>query len=374
MELYEAGENTLAAQIEHWTIIRKQYVTMYYARKEGYKNLGLQPLPTLQIAEYKAKEAIHQLLLLQSLAKSSFAMEEWTLSDTSAETTLTPPRNTFKKDAYIVDVWFDHNPANSFPYTNWNRIYYQDTADKWHVAEGKADVNGLYFDDYTNERQYFVVFAPDVDRYSTTGEWTVKFKNETISSVTSSQRPSSTISVQGHVSSSRDTTKDTVDSSKTSSSRRDKGKEGSPSTTTPSTPELRRRRRRGREQRESPYRRGPKRVRATSSTAVSAGEVGRGSTSVPRGGLTRIERLAADARDPPVIILKGGANLLKCWRNRNNNSNLCLQMSTVFRWAGQDSGNRMLIAFRNFNQRTHFLNSVNLPRGCSFALGSLESL
>lgn len=373
MELYEAGEKTLAAQIEHWTIIRKQYVTMYYARKEGYKNLGLQPLPTLAIAEYKAKEAIHQLLLLQSLQKSQFANEEWTLSETSAETTLTPPRNTFKKDAYIVDVWFDHNPANSFPYTNWNRIYYQDTSDMWHVAEGKADINGLYFDDYTQERQYFVVFAPDVERYSNTGEWTVKFKNETISSVTSSQRPTSNISIQGLVTSTRDTTKDTVDCPKTPS-RRDKGQEASPSTTTPSTPELRRRRRRRREQGESPYRRGPKRVRATSTTAVPAREVGRGSSSVPRRGLTRVERLAAEARDPPIIILKGGANHLKCWRNRNNNSNLFLEMSTVFRWVGKDSGNRMLIAFSSENQRTQFLNTVNLPKGCSFAFGALESL
>ena len=373
MDLYETGEKTLRAQIEHWSIVRKQYVLMYYARKEGYKQLGLQPLPTLTIAEYKAKEAINQLLLLQSLQKSQFANEEWTLSETSAELTLTAPRNTFKKQPYVVDVWFDHEPSNSFPYTNWEKIYYQDVNDHWHVAEGKADINGLYYDDYLNERIYFVVFAPDVDRYSTTGQWTVKFKNETLSSVNSSQRSFTGISLQGLVTSSRDATRNTTSNAKTTT-RRDKNQEGVSSSTTPPSPDLRRGRRRRAQQGESPSGRRPKRVRTEASTAVSAGEVGRRSTTVPRRGLTRTERLAAEARDPPIIILQGGANNLKCWRNRHKDCRLCLQISTVFRWAGLDSGNRMLIAFTDVQQRSEFLKTVNLPKGCTFAKGSLEAL
>ncbi|ATQ38171.1 E2 [Gammapapillomavirus sp.] len=367
MELYESGENTLEAQIEHWRIIRKQYVLMYYSRKEGYKNLGLQPLPTLQTSEYKAKEAIQQLLLLESLQRSPFKDEEWSLSDTSAELTLTPPRNTFKKSPYIVDVWFDNDPKNSFPYTQWNRIYYQDDKEQWRVAEGKADINGLFYDDYTNERNYFLVFAPDVDRFSKTGQWTVKVKNETISSVTSSQRQSSTVSVQGSVTSSRDA----VTSSKTFG--RDKGKEGSPSSTTPSTPDLRRRRRR-REQGESSPRRRTKRLREVPGFGVPASEVGRRPTTVPTRGLRRIERLAAEARDPPIIIVKGGANNLKCFRNRHKNSSLFDRMSTVFRWAGDSFGNRMLISFISLEQRSMFLNLVHLPKDCTYSLGSLESL
>ena len=366
MELYEAGEKTLAAQIEHWKIVRKQYVYMYYARKEGFKNLGLQPLPTLLTSEYKAKEAIQQLLLLESLQKSSFKNEEWTLGDTSAELTVTAPRNTFKKQPFIVDVWFDNESSNSFPYTNWNRIYYQDDKDMWHVAEGQVDINGLFFVDYMNEKNYFTLFAPDVERFSSTGQWTVHFKNETISSVDSSQRPSSTISLQGSVSSSRDA----IPATKTYS-RRDKGKEGSPSSTTPSTP-IRRRRRRRDEQGESPSRLRPKRLRETGG-GVPASEVGGGTTSVPRRGLTRIERLTREARDPPIIIVKGGANNLKCWRYRHKNCSLLSDISTVFRWTGCALGNRMLISFKSEEQRTLFLKSISLPKGSSYALGSLQS-
>lgn len=369
MELYEAGETTLEAQIEHWKIVRKQYVYMYYGRKENYKSFGLQPLPNLATSEYKAKEAIHQLLLLESLQKSPFRNEEWTLSDTSAEITLTAPRNTFKKQPFIVDVWFDNNPSNSFPYTNWSRIYYQDDKDMWHVAEGNADINGLYFIDHANERNYFQLFAPDVDRFSTTGQWTVHFKNQTISSVTSSQGPStisSIISSQGSVSSSRDAIPITK-----ASTRRDKGKEGSPSSTTPSSPVRRRRRRR--EQGESPSGRRPKRLREAY-PGVPAAEVGRGSVTVPRRGLTRTERLTAEARDPPIIIVKGGANNLKCWRYRHKNSNLVDKITTVFKWANSNLGNRMLISFLSVEQRALFLKSIPLPKGCTYSLGSLESL
>lgn len=368
MELYEAGEKNLEAQIKHWRIIRKQYVYMYYARKEGFKNLGLQPLPTLLTSEYKAKEAIQQLILLESLQNSPFSNEEWTLSDTSAELTLTAPRNTFKKQPYTVDVWFDNMPTNSFPYTNWDRIYYQDEKDNWHVAQGRADINGLYFDDITGQRNYFTLFAPDVERFSSTGHWTVNFKNETISSVNSSQGPSSNISPQGSVTSSGDA----IPRAKTYTSRRDKGKEGVPSSTTPSTPELRRRRRR-REQGESPSRRRPKRLREIGG-GVPPSEVGRRSTTVPRRGLTRTERLTEEARDPPILIVKGGANNLKCWRYRHKTSTLCEKISTVFRWAGDNTGNRMLISFRSVEQRAVFLKVVSLPKGCTFALGHLDSL
>ena len=366
MELYESGETTLSAQIKHWQLIRKQYVYMYYSRKEGYKSLGLQPLPTLAVSEYKAKEAIHQILLLESLQNSEFGTEDWTLTETSAELTLTAPRDTFKKQPFIVDVWFDHDSNNSFPYTNWDRIYYQDEKDLWHVAAGDVDDNGLYFTDYKGEKNYFQLFAPDVERYSTTGEYTIKYKNKTISSVNSSQRANST-SLQGDVSSS----KDSVSSTQTST-RRNKGQEGGPSSTTTS-PILRRRRRR-REQGESPERGEPKRLRREAAVGVPAGEVGRGSVSVPRRGLTRTQRLEAEARDPPIVLVKGGANNLKCWRNRHKHNNFCTRISTVFRWAGENDGNRMILAFKDLQQRELFFRYVSLPKHCTYSFGNLDSL
>nr|AYA93689.1 MAG: E2 protein [Human papillomavirus] len=373
MNLYEEGAKNIDAQIEHWNIIKQQYILYYYARKEGFKNLGLQILPTYAVSEYKAKEAIQQILLLQSLKQSEFGNEEWTLSNTSAELTLTSPRYTFKKEPYIVDVWFDNNPENSFPYTNWNKIYFQDEQEHWHRAEGQVDINGLYFVDLYGDKNYFVLFAPDVEKYSTTGQWTVNFKNQTISSVDSSQTRVSDISPQGSVSSSRDT----VLRSATTTWRRFEGEERSPSSTTPSSPDLRSGKRRRRYQQREPSPRGRSKRRREEETTgpVSPGEVGRGSHTVPRRGLGRIERLTEEARDPPIIIVKGGANNLKCWRNRcQKTNNLYTVMSTVFRYPGTELGHRMLIGFRDFEQRTLFLKTTTFPRGCTFSLGSVDSL
>jgi hypothetical protein len=382
MTLYEEGRKTIDAQIEYWQLIRKESVLMYYGRKEGFKNFGLQPLPALTVSEYKAKEAIRQVLLLKSLKNSVFGNEEWTLPETSAELTYTAPRNTFKKDPYTVDVWFDHNPDNSFPYTNWNKIYFQDDHDNWHRAAGKVDINGLYFEDANGDKSYFVVFASDAQRYGTTGEWTVHYKNETISSTSlSSQRSLSTISSQGSVSSSRDS----IPAKKGQSTRRHQSEEGiadSSSSSTSSSPSAVRRGRRRPQQGEHTSRGGGTRAKRQRteevSTTVSPNEVGRGNTSVPRTNLTRLERLAKEARDPPIVLIKGRSNPLKCWRYRcEKHCDLYDRISTVFKWVNSTNDcnmHRLLISFKNQNQRSMFLKFVNLPKGCTFSLGSLDSI
>ena len=379
MALYEEGSSSIDAQIELWSLIRKENVLCYYGRKEGYKNFGLQPLPSLTVCEYKAKEAIQQMLLLKSLKKSAFGKEEWTLSTTSAELLHTPPRNAFKKHAYIVDVFFDHNPRNSFPYTNWDDLYIQDNDDNWYKTQGKVDINGLYFIDNFGDKTYFVLFTTDAERYGTTGQWTVHYKNETLStsaSTISSPEPLSSGSVQG----SSKVSSSTWDAPSTSkSTRRQEAEEGRPSSTTnfPSPAKLRRGRRRGGEQGEPR----PKRRRAEESHfGVSPEQVGRGHRTVPRTGLTRLSRLEAEAADPPVILVKGGANILKCWRNRCKKSNsLVWHISTVFRWADSTAfhdfnQHRMLIAFKTKTQRELFLSSVHFPKGTSYSLGSFDSL
>lgn len=376
MTLYEEGSSSIDAQIELWDLIRRENVLCYYGRKEGYKNYGLQPLPTLAVCEYKAKEAIQQGILLRSLKNSPFGKEDWTLNTTSAELTHTAPRNAFKKDPYIVDVHFDHNSNNSFPYTNWNALYLQDENDMWYKTPGKVDINGLYFEDKQGDKNYFTVFATDAERYGTTGEWTVYFKNETLStSVTSSQGTLSGSvqgSSKGFVSSSGDTT------SNAKNTRRREVEEREPSSTThPTTPELRRRRGRGgTQQGES---RSKRRRTEESLSGVSAGQVGRRHLTVPRTGLTRLGRLEAEARDPPILIVKGCANNLKCWRYRFKKGNAALYQytTTVFRYVENDfpgCNHRMIITFKSEAQRSLFIKTVPFPKGSSYSLGSLESL
>ena len=377
MTLYEEGSSSIDAQIELWDLIRKENVLCYYGRKEGYKNYGLQPLPNLAVCEYKAKEAIQQGILLKSLRDSPYGREDWTLNTTSAELTHTAPRNAFKKGPYTVDVYFDNNPDNSFPYTNWDALYVQDENDMWYKTPGKVDINGLYFEDNHGDKTYFTIFATDAQRYGTTGEWTVHYKNETLStSITSSQATLSG-SVQGSAKGSVSSTGDATSSTK--NPRRREIEEREPSSTTPSSPDLRRGRRRGGEQRgEQREPRAKRRRTEESISGVSAGQVGRRHTTVSRTGLTRLSRLEAEARDPPFILVKGCGNNLKCWRYRFKKSNtLFTNISTVFRWVENDfpgCNHRMIITFKHESQRSMFLKTVQLPKGSSYALGSVDSL
>ena len=75
MESYESGSADLQSQINYWYLVRKEQALLYKARQDGHRSLGLQPLPTLQVSEYRAKEAITMTLLLRSFAKSEYARE-----------------------------------------------------------------------------------------------------------------------------------------------------------------------------------------------------------------------------------------------------------------------------------------------------------
>lgn len=385
MNLYESGAKTLEAQIEHWQLVRKINVLYYYARKEKYTHLGLQPLPALQVSEYKSKEAIHLVLLLRSLQNSPYADEEWSLSDTSTEIIYTPPKNTFKKGAYRVDVWYDNNANNSFPYTNYDFIYYQDLNEQWHKTAGLVDINGFYYEEANGDRVYYFLFESDAARYGETGQWTVQFKNQTLStSIPSSRRPHSTISSQGFVSSSSDSISppQSFPSKRTRSHESEEGSASSTTGTPPQTP-IRQRRRRGEGEPtfttgEGPRAKRRRRARAVVGAGVSAGEVGAGHRLVPTTGLTRLARLEAEARDPLIALFKGRSNQLKCWRYRLP-KDLFNQASTVFRWAGEEdddifNSHRMLVAFNNQTQRKHFFSSVSIPRGVLYAYGHLDSL
>lgn len=388
LTLYENDSDNIESQIEHWRLSRQLNVTMYYARKEGYKYLGLQPLPTLQISEYNSKIAIKMMLLLSSLAKSAFGAERWSLSDTSAEIVLTQPKNTFKKHGFQVEVMYDNDPQNTMLYTQWDSLYYQDIDDIWHKTAGEVDHNGLSYTDYTNEKRYFLLFHEDAQKYSKTGLWTVKYKQTTISSVvTSSSKRSSIDSEKDNYQRSTTTAREPSPEEGTSRGRVSRNLEEVPTTTTTSptqSGERHRRRRRGAGQRgqrestpgESP---GAKRQRR-GSNYPSPSEVGTGHQLVPQHNLSRLGRLEAEARDPLLICLKGSANNLKCWRHRCTSKfgHLYSEVSSIFKWIGSDenvkTSSRMLITFDTCTQRERFLQTVHLPRGTLFSYGSLDSL
>lgn len=375
LSLIEKESTDLRDHITYWDAVRKENVIAFYAKKEGYSNLGLQPLATTAVSEHRAKQAIKIQLLLESLIKSPYGNETWTLGEVSAELLNSEPKNCFKKGGFIVTLLIDNDPKNIYPYTCWEYIYYQDVNNDWHKVMGQVDHNGLYFKEHTGDIVYFVVFQPDVLKYGKTGEWTVKFKNKTIlAPVTSSSRtffePSTSQTTE------QPSTSNTTYGPE-SPRRRQQAREDTESPTSTSSGLRLRRRKRGESPTSSTR---VKKSRLGADSAPTPSEVGSRSHSVARYGLSRLGRLQEEARDPPVALLTGHPNNLKCWRNRCNQKygHLYLCCSSVFRWLGHDcektETSKVLVAFKDLTQRQLFLETVTLPKGTEVTLGSLDSL
>lgn len=500
MNIYEAAEHTLEAQIAHWTLLRREAVLLYVARQKGITRLGYQPVPPLAVSEGKAKEAIGIMLQLQSLQKSEYATEPWTLVDTSAETYRNAPEQHFKKGPVPVEVIYDKEPENANVYTMWKFVYYMDPEDVWHKTTSGVNHNGIYYL-HGDFKHYYVLFADGARTYSKTGYWEVKVNKETVfAPVTSStppgspgqtdtntttkapatssdsttrssdkqsqqaatkrkgfgRRPSSRTRrqetqqrrsrsryrSQSHsrshsqsdtraigptslsrssrspsVSKTRSRRSESRSRSRSTSSRR--AGRGSPTDTTTrrrrsrskssstSTSSSQRSQRGGRDRGERGGERGSRSCRGcgrgtgkrrgrSSSTSppskrsrpkssrlrgVSPDEVGRSLQSVSSKHRGRLGRLLEEALDPPVILCKGGANTLKCFRNRARGKYMGLfrAISTTWSWVAGDSTERlgrprMLISFSSDGQRKHFDETVKYPKGVETSYGNLDSL
>lgn len=384
LSLIEKGSTHLADHVKYWDLIRREGVLQYYARKNNISRLGLHQVPSQLGAENKAKKAIQMGLLLRSLQESPYGTEPWTVSETSLELfEQTDPERTFKKGGRTIEVWYDNDPENSVAYTLWRFIYVQDENGQWHRCHGGVDYWGLYYTEVSGGKTYYEEFFEDADRYGQTSTWTVKDKNCDISApVTSSGKSSEDIFPQAkrRRRDSADITQTTVgpeDSQETPQPRSSERSSGTPHTggrrgRSESTPTGGRR---GGEPREyspaeSPITCGP-----------ASPETGRRSQGVPRNTTGRIERVHFENRDPPVLLLTGPANSLKCWRNRVRHRpyKLYTRISTCFSWVTDDgatggSEQRLMIAFKDRVQRELFLKNVTIPRGSRCYKGTLDGL
>ena len=95
----------------------------------------------------------------------------------------------------------------------------------------------------------------------------------------------------------------------------------------------------------------------------------------------RLGRLLDEAIDPPVILVRGDANTLKCFRNRARvrYTGLFKYFSTTWSWVAGDSTerlgrSRMLILFTSAGQRKDFDETVKYPKGVDRSYGNLDSL
>nr|CAD1807683.1 E2 protein [human papillomavirus 101] len=376
--IYEAGRTDIDGQIVHWDLVRQEYVLLHYARKNGISTLGIQKVPSLATSESKAKQAILMGIVLKSLKDSAFGNEQWTLTDTSYELFMTPPSHTFKKQGKTIEVWYGNNEDNAVPYTLWNAIYYQDAQDNWYKARGQVSAEGLYYIDWEGNKHFYVRFADEATQFDAAKQWQVRTESEIISNFVTSTPPRSDPRPTGSSAITYATSRHDTRRTRRSTKRPQPSPSPSATSATESDTSGHDTRRRRIQQRKHKSQR-PR--WGSESPIQSPSSVGQGHRLSHRHYRSRLARLQEEARDPPVILIKGPANTTKCWRYRmkQNYRALFESISTAFSWVGDRGSDRVgcsrvLVAFRNDSQREKFLHTVKLPKGTQFSFGNLESL
>ncbi|AAF67125.1 regulatory protein E2 [Oryctolagus cuniculus papillomavirus 1] len=399
LNLYEKESQSLQDQIAHWNLIRKEQVILHFARKHGIRRLGMTYVPTLAATQHNAKQAIEIVLFLESLQRSQYGQEPWTLQDTSKERFKSPPSNCFKKGAQTVEVIYDGNKDNNFRYTVWKFIYFWDESGDWHKVPSTVDEKGVYYRDTEGNNIYYVDFETDAARFSSKGEYEVVYKSQklSVSSVTSSTplRPialgntpdNATASPAPAVSAGPAHHPQTpVKSLSGPVSRYGRRRSRSPGVGFDPA--------RSRRQGKHPTDFNANTISADSTDSTdfspafrppTPSEVGRRNTTAPResarglGG--RVRQLISEARDPPVICLKGGNNQLKCLRYRLKAKHRTLFdcISTTWSWVDNSStcrvgSGRVLIKFKDEAQRERFLEEVPIPRHMQVFVGNFFGL
>lgn len=121
--------------------------------------------------------------------------------------------------------------------------------------------------------------------------------------------------------------------------------------------------------------------RSIDQCGIPASQVGRSVQSVGRNNSSRLKRLLDEALDPPVILLRGEPNTLKCYRYRVKDKlrGSFDKISTTWSWVASQGNTRigrarMLLSFISEDQREKFINVMKLPKGVDWSFGSFDSL
>lgn len=386
LDIIERESDAILDSIEFWQLVKEEHLILHAARQKGYTRLGLQPVPTLQVSEANAKGAIEMALVLQSLASSKFGRESWSLRATSRELYDSNPKYCLKKGGSHVHVRWDGDKANESEYTAWDFIYCQTESGAWQKFPGYVDYRGLFYEE-DGIRLYYEDFEQDAHRFSKSRYWEVYYMNKLVSPVHPPIRTSRSSSQEaGTQSPHSEAHQPATSTPKTAGGGRLRGRRGRPPPTratppAPSPPERHsetpgsgaRNRLRGRGGTTPRVRRGRK-----SNTTVRPRDVGRVHKTVQAHGLTRVERLAAEAGDPHLLVFAGQPNSLKCLRYRLKGlKGLYTAATNNFKWVegvGQGSGARMVFAFESLEQRKAFEKQARFPPSVSYFYGNFESL
>lgn len=396
LDLYEQNSTDLDSHVLRWTLERKEHVYLYALRsKYNVKRVGLQVVPPTAVSECKAKQAIEMQLALEALSKF-FSNEPWTLAQTSWESYMTSPEKCFKKGGTTLEVIFDNDPKNSAEYILWASVYFKTAENSWLVSSGEVDTKGLYYEDEEYNKVYYVDFSSEATKYGAT-KWSFTFKNKFFASPFSGRaRTRSPTGVSP-----------LVDAPDSAAAKNTCQQSSSTQVSPDSTPSRHNRRRSGRTGGPRERRKRPPSPNATSTPRSKAPyskrntktpefrgrrspvlqyplptEVASVRHNIPQPGGGRLGRLLCEARDPFVVVFRGSANALKCYRYRlqNQYSTTFSKVSSTWKWASSDDavgnnpdGSRLTVLFENAEQREMFLNTVPHPKTFTYFLGSFDS-
>ncbi|ABC95027.1 E2 [Rousettus aegyptiacus papillomavirus 1] len=371
---YERQSTCLQDHVQYWGLVRRESSLLFYARGKGVKTLGYLPVPVQQVSQDRARQAIQLHLATQSLAKSKYKDEPWTLQDVSRENYMSEPKHTFKKGGTQVEVIYDGDEDNVMLYTSWEHIYIQDDDGSWYKRKGEVCVEGLYYT-WLGQKTFYVNFEEELGKYSTRNVYVVRTADGELMSF----------------------------NPVTSSTPQEEGQQpGGGAPGHPGPPPRKRRRLFGEKPAEGPGGRrvpvprpgGPppgRRGGETPSRGTERPAEGSGGCIPPAlpGAAGKTEERGGAGFRPqpptavvaPVIIIAGPPNALKCQRYRLQNQHYrhFAQVTTTYHWldAGHTqrrSAAQIVLRFVDTAQRETFLNTGALSDRVHYVLGTMPFL
>nr|ALJ33039.1 early protein E2 [Human papillomavirus type 54] len=351
LDLYEKDSNKLEDQIEHWKCIRLECALQYKAREMGYKVLQHQALPALAVSKGKGRKAIELQLALETLQKTVYSTEPWTLQDTCLERWNAPPTGCLKRRGQTVDVIFDGHQDNTMQYVMWGYIYYQNCdGEGWTKVCSNIDAMGIYYMD-AEHKVYYVDFKKEASKYGEYGQWEVRMGSSIIFSPASVSSTEEALSI-----SSTGTAEHTRPANSTP--RTDNSTKAIPCTPPPR-----------------------KRARVYSTDQQPH------STSDPVGcdndrhisddNNKNQGRHTSSGDTTPIVHFKGEPNTLKCFRQRIQKYKHLFELaSSTWHWAcvPGTTKNRGIVTltYSSVEQRQQFLLNVRIPPSISMSLGVMS--
>ncbi|ADJ96349.1 E2 protein [Phocoena phocoena papillomavirus 2] len=170
MDILELDAGHIADVEKYVELLRKEAMLLCAANSRGLKTVGCTAVPGKQACESNARQTIQLHLLICSLRKSSFANEQWRLSDLTFSMYMCPPRETFKKKGRNVTVMFDDDPSNCMEYTLWSKVYVETEENAWECVESHIDGIGIYYC-VQGITVYYVKFLDECKKYGSTCKW-----------------------------------------------------------------------------------------------------------------------------------------------------------------------------------------------------------